>query len=351
VNILLINDNPVVNKLVTLSAQKTSNNLEVVDSLKNLESSIYDLVIIDDTLYSNKLQIELKAKVKYSLSLYICARDAEEVSGFTKVLKKPFLPTDLVELFLVLSKVTDEIDLSALEEHKDENEGKVSLKVQDLKSLDDLGELAELEGLDEEIEELESLDEEIEELESLDEEIEELESLDEKLDLGESEVELEDEMTGDSVLDDEEAQKVKDLLEETDADINFDDEVEEETEEVEEEIDIDIASQIENAVEDLSEEDLESEIDEGTLIDIVSCDLDSITSRDMKIAVGEKVNSVETEVIEEDTAEDIIVEETLIEEQKGVESLKNLLAALSDKNVAASMKGMKISINITLGDD
>ena len=158
-------------------------------------------------------------------------------------------------------------------------------------------------------------------------------------------------MTGDSVLDDEEAQKVKDLLEETDADINFDDEVEEETEEVEEEIDIDIASQIENAVEDLSEEDLESEIDEGTLIDIVSCDLDSITSRDMKIAVGEKVNSVETEVIEEDTAEDIIVEETLIEEQKGVESLKNLLAALSDKNVAASMKGMKISINITLGDD
>ena len=347
-NILLINDNPVVNKLVTLSAQKTSNNLEVVDSLKNLESSIYDLVIIDDTLYSNKLQIELKAKVKYSLSLYICARDAEEVSGFTKVLKKPFLPTDLVELFLVLSKVTDEIDLSALEEHKDENKGKVSLKVQDLKSLDDLGELAELEGLDEEIEELESLDEEIEELESLDE----------KLDLGESEVELEDEMTGDSVLDDEEAQKVKDLLEETDADINFDNEVEElsleieeETEEVEEEIDIDIASQIENAVEDLSEEDLESEIDEGTLIDIVSCDLDSITSRDMKIAVGEKVNSVETEVIEKDTAEDIIVEETLIEEQKGVESLKNLLAALSDKNVAASMKGMKISINITLGDD
>ena len=165
-------------------------------------------------------------------------------------------------------------------------------------------------------------------------------------------------MTGDSVLDDEEAQKVKDLLEETDADINFDNEVEElsleieeETEEVEEEIDIDIASQIENAVEDLSEEDLESEIDEGTLIDIVSCDLDSITSRDMKIAVGEKVNSVETEVIEKDTAEDIIVEETLIEEQKGVESLKNLLAALSDKNVAASMKGMKISINITLGDD
>ncbi|CAI6152816.1 MAG: hypothetical protein SPLUMA2_SPLUMAMAG2_00301 [uncultured Sulfurimonas sp.] len=313
-NILLINDNPVVNKLVTLSAQKTSDNLEVVDSLENLESSTYDLVVIDDTLYSDELHMELNAKVQYSSSLYICARDAEEVSDFTKILKKPFLPTDLVELFSVLSKVVDEIDLSVLDEH--ENEASL-------------------------------------ELQELEDEIEELESLDEELDLGELEDDLEEEMTGDRILDDEEAQKVKDLLEETD--MNIDDEL---LLEAEEEIDIDIASQIENSVENLSEEDLESEIDEGTLLNIVSGDLDSLTSRDMKIAVGEDVDSVEAEVLEEDTAsieeeieEDVRVEETVIEENKGVEALKNLLAALSDKNVAASMKGMKISINITLGDD
>jgi len=329
VNILLINDNPVVNKLVTLSAQKTSDNLEVVDSLENLESSTYDLVVIDDTLYSDELHMELNAKVQYSSSLYICARDAEEVSDFTKILKKPFLPTDLVELFSVLSKVVDEIDLSVLDEHENE----ASLELQEL---EDEIEIEELEGLDE-----------------LEDEIEELESLDEELDLGELEDELEEEMTGDRILDDEEAQKVKDLLDETD--MNIDDEL---LLEAEEEIDIDIASQIENAVEDLSEEDLESEMDEGTLLNIVSGDLDSLTSRDMKIAVGEDVDSVEAEVLEEDTAsieeeieEDVRVEETVIEENKGVEALKNLLAALSDKNVAASMKGMKISINITLGDD
>ncbi|HIC13479.1 MAG TPA: hypothetical protein EYO75_08970 [Sulfurimonas sp.] len=328
-NILLINDNPVVNKLVTLSAQKTSDNLEVVDSLENLESSTYDLVVIDDTLYSDELHMELNAKVQYSSSLYICARDAEEVSDFTKILKKPFLPTDLVELFSVLSKVVDEIDLSVLDEHENE----ASLELQEL---EDEIEIEELEGLDE-----------------LEDEIEELESLDEELDLGELEDELEEEMTGDRILDDEEAQKVKDLLDETD--MNIDDEL---LLEAEEEIDIDIASQIENAVEDLSEEDLESEMDEGTLLNIVSGDLDSLTSRDMKIAVGEDVDSVEAEVLEEDTAsieeeieEDVRVEETVIEENKGVEALKNLLAALSDKNVAASMKGMKISINITLGDD
>jgi len=329
VNILLINDSPVVNKLVTLSAQKTSDNLEVVDSLENLESSTYDLVVIDDTLYSDELHMELNAKVQYSSSLYICARDAEEVSDFTKILKKPFLPTDLVELFSVLSKVVDEIDLSVLDEHENE----ASLELQEL---EDEIEIEELEGLDE-----------------LEDEIEELESLDEELDLGELEDELEEEMTGNRILDDEEAQKVKDLLDETD--MNIDDEL---LLEAEEEIDIDIASQIENAVEDLSEEDLESEMDEGTLLNIVSGDLDSLTSRDMKIAVGEDVDSVEAEVLEEDTAsieeeieEDVRVEETVIEKNKGVEALKNLLAALSDKNVAASMKGMKISINITLGDD
>ena len=328
-NILLINDSPVVNKLVTLSAQKTSDNLEVVDSLENLESSTYDLVVIDDTLYSDELHMELNAKVQYSSSLYICARDAEEVSDFTKILKKPFLPTDLVELFSVLSKVVDEIDLSVLDEHENE----ASLELQEL---EDEIEIEELEGLDE-----------------LEDEIEELESLDEELDLGELEDELEEEMTGNRILDDEEAQKVKDLLDETD--MNIDDEL---LLEAEEEIDIDIASQIENAVEDLSEEDLESEMDEGTLLNIVSGDLDSLTSRDMKIAVGEDVDSVEAEVLEEDTAsieeeieEDVRVEETVIEKNKGVEALKNLLAALSDKNVAASMKGMKISINITLGDD
>ena len=37
--ILLLNDNPVVNKLVTLSAQKTSDKLDVVNSIDSIQSS------------------------------------------------------------------------------------------------------------------------------------------------------------------------------------------------------------------------------------------------------------------------------------------------------------------------
>jgi len=134
-------------------------------------------------------------------------------------------------------------------------------------------------------------------------------------------------------------------------------ETEEEPEELDELVlddEQDIASKIESAVEELSDEDLQSEVDEDTLLDIVSGDLDSLTSRDIKLAVGEELleedssegDSDVTEIAEIDEEEIEIEEET----QDGVTALKNLLEALNDKNVAASMKGMKISINITLGD-
>ncbi len=40
-----------------------------------------------------------------------------------------------------------------------------------------------------------------------------------------------------------------------------------------------------------------------------------------------------------------------IEKQDPIESLKNLLSVLSDKNISSSLKGAKISINITFGDE
>jgi len=55
VKILLLNDNPVVNKLVTLSAQKTSDELDVVNSIDDIDSRSYDLLVVDDTSYSDEM--------------------------------------------------------------------------------------------------------------------------------------------------------------------------------------------------------------------------------------------------------------------------------------------------------
>jgi len=111
VKILLLNDNPVVSKLVTLSAQKTSDELEVVSSVDEINGTVYDLLVVDDALYSADVIDEINNKIEYDKSLYICTRDADEVESFTSTLKKPFLPTDLVELFLVLGKEASSINL------------------------------------------------------------------------------------------------------------------------------------------------------------------------------------------------------------------------------------------------
>jgi uncharacterized membrane protein len=101
--------------------------------------------------------------------------------------------------------------------------------------------------------------------------------------------------------------------------------------------------------------------------------MDALTSRDLKLAIGEEVEEEPEEELEEsepeiekesldassldteDIDEDVLTQETEVtkstaDENEGVESLKKLLAALLDHDVAASLKGMKISINITLGD-
>ncbi|MEA2100191.1 MAG: DNA topoisomerase IV, partial [Campylobacterota bacterium] len=137
--ILLLNDNPVVNKLVTLSAQKTSDSLDIVTNIDEIEESAYDLLVVDDTLYSEELVESLNKKVTYNKSLYICSRGSDSIDSFDSTLKKPFLPTDLVELFSVIGKETQELetpDTSFMEDDTDIDDG-ISLEDPGFDEIDD----------------------------------------------------------------------------------------------------------------------------------------------------------------------------------------------------------------------
>ncbi|MDA7817062.1 DNA topoisomerase IV, partial [Sulfurimonas sp.] len=160
--ILLLNENPVVTKLVTLSAQKTSDDLEVVNSIDAVESDSYDLLVIDDTMYSSETMQELNEKATITKSLYICSKDAPAIDSFTSTLKKPFLPTDLVELFASLGQDADTFDLGDEEETvEDELEIHDELDEEDdLEIADDINlDLDDLELIEEDEEELEIPDE------------------------------------------------------------------------------------------------------------------------------------------------------------------------------------------------
>jgi len=449
VKILLLNDNPVVNKLVTLSAQKTSDEVDIASNIDGVASQKYDLIIVDDSIYNDELLAELQKKVKYKKSLFICAKDAQEIESFSSILKKPFLPTDLVELFTMFEKEVqsegdeeeqifndlDELNLES-EEHigesvldddeaqkvkdlLDENEEELNFdeEVQnDIESLE-LDELDEL-NLDEveeqnsddtvaqeedlladydlaldledeadvDISEKDSFDLEDEVKDTENEEIEDLDiATEEELEDEVDEAATEELNIEDSALDivpdefnlEEEPEEEPEAIVEPEEEPEAIEEPEEEVEEiaepeeevaeavVEESEEMNLEDEIQNAVENLTPEELESELDEDTLLKIATNEIDplaDLTSKDLKIALGEELEKEEAEEEVTDTEtelEDIdtpaVAELEDIKENKednnGVEALKKLLEALNNKDVAASMKGMKISINITLGDN
>lgn len=399
--ILLVNENPVVTKLVTLSAQKTSDTLDVVSSLDALGENRYDLVVIDDGVFNEALFEELEAQVSFSRSLFICSRDTIASELFTHTLKKPFLPTDLVDIFASIGVESGDMDLEsddaiALPQDLDATTSLDEMAFDDVLDLDETLNLDEELNFDEDL----NLDDDIELNDDLT--LDEESTLDEELSF-DDELMDDDDSFGESVLDTEEAQKVKELLEETSSedgllDELLFDEVEDElpledaqTQEAEEEPDdmfdleeeiaamsdvkdesiedteveddmmdesfedeMLLGSEIEDAIEGLSDEDLESELDD----DVLSA-LEGISTKDLKIAIGEELQGDEEsfEALDEMDELDLAdLEEEEVESisadtdaPEGVEALKNLLEALSDKKVAASMKGMQITINITLG--
>jgi len=520
--ILLLNDNPVVNKLVTLSAQKTTDELDTAKSIDDIVNAAYDLVILDDSVGGEDILKKLEERISFRKTLYICSRDAAATTVFDATLKKPFLPTDLVELFVMLDKEIQEageddvldieeldgFDELSLDEELDLESGELELDLEgsdeefDLNldemddddiQLDEINDDVQLDEIDHEAAESvlddeeaqkvkdlldetssEDLDENLDELEELNDEQEDInleESLDNMLDddiLNDEELEnstedkeeefdhdlefdlaldLEDEgdvdiseddtledlldsdedVTDEDVLEDSDAESVEkdldedamaydlalDLEDEGDVEISEDNTLEDlldsnedldedvleepDAESVEKDLDedtfneeelesmldediieddnkdledilengidpvevnneSDIEQQIQDAVEDLSEEELESELDEDTLLEIATSEIDSLdnlSSKDLKLALGEEIDDEDESQDElKEQAEVDLIKTDLPEDSnhkvEGVEALKKLLEVLSDNNVAASMKGMKITINIEL---
>jgi len=230
VNILLLNDNPVVNKLVTLSAQKTSDVLTIVKNLDELQSGSYDLRLIDDGMYEEDLLTKIKETVAYDKSLFICSKDAPKVDAFTATFKKPFLPTDLVELFLLFAKESnlppqekEEFTPLAMEDNDEEQIS--DLEDLDLANEDLLDEDFDISSLDDEL----SLDDGLDDTEFKPEELDDL-SLDEFSFADMDDDETDNELNK-SILDKDEVEEVKNLLDEEESDLNdeldadFDDEL------------------------------------------------------------------------------------------------------------------------------
>lgn len=318
--ILLLNDNPVVRKLVALSAQKTKDDLSVVWSVDEIEHNAYDLVIIDDAYYSDDIMAALREKITYKTNLLMATRGNAIPAGFDKVINKPFLPTDLVELFANIEKSLPSTSsvIEPVEEEEKEIEEEINVPTIELDTLmDDLDESEDvLVGLEDNMDFSEEVSDDLLDLETLG-------AFDDELLEG----------TKTNILDHEEVQELQGLLEDTDTfdedeefnmeGLNLDDELPEavDTPAIEPMDDLSLDTLDNNKFDDILLEGLE--LDEGTdEADAEDELLDAGLLDDLMMdEIDEPIEEVksEDELLDTASLDDLIMDELELEELEGLD--------------------------------
>ena len=391
-NILLVNDNPVVTKLVTLSAQKTGDELEIVNDMEQINAKSYDLLIFDNERFDPMLFDALISEVTFARKLFMGSRDIDKPDGFDVMVNKPFLPTDLVELFTDISHelenlpsdempvfeemaLDEEINLEHLDDDDtvdleqnmaisdDEETMDLDSAIEALSDEEvDLDDALHLEAESDEV----SLEVTDEVTEALEEDV--LDSILDKDDLEEVQALLEEEALHDTsesdtsrskendiVMDDEEVlleEESDDILLETEAMLEEDSSADNTALDAEalleneaaEALEIDdngeedftlLEESLEDAVENLSDEELNAPVDEEMLLDIVNDEsgafdeFDALDIHAVRSALGEEHDDVIEDRCDRDTLEQ--VEEELLS-QESDETVAAPTAASDPKN-------------------
>ena len=293
-NILLVNNDAVVTKLVKLSTQKTGDRLDVATSIDEIRDENYDLLILDGSLFSRDFLEALNDKVLYAHSIYITTRESKETDFFEKHLFKPFLPTELLLLLhqfatvvnreeeeLAKEIVFDDFEASLFEEDEvvggeDNHEQDALERVQKFEKIDEapLQEITADEATEEEVLDNIFSEQEVSEVKAI------LDALN---------------------SDEPEEEKIVD-------EVIYEDEPQSQPQQ-------DIDLELEQALRNLSEDDLSLDIDE-------------------ELSWSEPKTTVTSSS----------------QNQESIETLRTLVKALENPQIARSLRGT-ITINLTFGED
>lgn len=120
-NILLINDNPVVSRLLALCTRDKGMVLEEVQKVDSLAHATYDVVFIDEGSYKGEV-MHLSEVLDIGKKILLSNSDVE-INDFDMTIKKPFLPSQIIEVLdnidtheIVKKEISTIFPLSAEEE-------------------------------------------------------------------------------------------------------------------------------------------------------------------------------------------------------------------------------------------
>jgi len=323
--VLLLNDKPVIDKLVTLSAKKRGDELFKASDNDAVESGVYGLLIVDESRASAYIPEEIAEHISYGYTLFIATRGTAVPDIYDNVLYKPFLPMELLgEFKKAETAAAAQGDNEECPEEKD-------TALQEESPDDEASEWPSQNVLNEtEVQEVQGI----------------LDDFEDEKDDEEPEADEADEENDESVestVEEEVLQEDEDIW--GDREFSEDDDAQEAERDAEDDDALSLEEQINRAIETLSREELMHEIDEKILFDI---------AREAKML--EEGESISDDTDEEESIDDLyadLVSAAQYEKNpkaKAVDALETLLGMLSDEEVAASLKAMNISINISFGD-
>ncbi|WP_309497284.1 hypothetical protein [Sulfurovum sp.] len=127
--ILLINDNPVVSRLLSLCTRDDDMILEKVSSIDEASDTRYDVLFADEASCQGDIA-SLSTRLDVGKKIYLSYND-DPMAGFDETVKKPFLPSQIIEILKTVEvrEVEDEVlmeepsmDVPEIEELNDNDE-------------------------------------------------------------------------------------------------------------------------------------------------------------------------------------------------------------------------------------
>jgi len=115
-NILLINTNPVVSRLISLCLRDDDTALEEVTDVNSVVLDRYDIVFVDDASCVDGLK-DVLSNFMIRKKVFLSSKNSNEesVDYFDEVIKKPFLPSQITAVIESLNEVENETEETVTE--------------------------------------------------------------------------------------------------------------------------------------------------------------------------------------------------------------------------------------------
>lgn len=135
--VILLNNNPAVSKLASVSLNKLGYEFVEIDNLETIVNNEADLIICDSGLYNSEVNY-----LEYAQNqLFLIPRNQSNQYDIAQneILQKPFLPTDFIDIIKVILKdTTQDIKLPKKELIPADNDIKVGNKFGEIQDIDEM---------------------------------------------------------------------------------------------------------------------------------------------------------------------------------------------------------------------